>query len=361
MGRGFLTGLKIRGLTKDSLPGLAPYILTGLTVMLLLLGLIRFYCLYTKPVISLKGKPGAFIFIPTGASFNDVVQRLTKNQYLSDVDVFEWLSRRKGYTGRVRPGKYQLKDGMKNNELVNMLRAGLQVPVRVVIRPVRGPAELAGLFGRQLEPDSAEFGKYFSDPGLLKRFGESPLTVFNLFIPNTYELWWTTSAQQLLARMKRESEKFWNPSRRKKADSLKMTISQVVTLASIVERETNRNEEKSIIAGVYLNRLRIGIPLQADPTVIFAWNDFSIRRVMNHHTKINSPFNTYQKRGLPPSPICLPSVASIDAVLQARHHDFLYFCAREDLSGYHSFASNLRDHNINAKKYQAALNRLKIR
>jgi len=140
-----------------------------------------------------------------------------------------------------------------------------------------------------------------------------------------------------------------------------MTISQVVTLASIVERETNRNEEKSIIAGVYLNRLRIGMPLQADPTVIYAWNDFSIRRVMNHHTRINSPYNTYQNRGLPPSPICLPSVASIDAVLQARHHDFLYFCAREDLSGYHSFASNLRDHSINAKKYQAALNRLKIR
>ena len=250
---------------------------------------------------------------------------------------------------------------MHNNTLINLLRSGRQEPVRVTIQNVRTRDELAGKIGRNLEVDSARLVKLFNDPAYLAKFDISPPTLFVLFIPDTYEFYWNTSGDQLFKRIYQEYQHFWTSRRRQMADSLHLSVAQVVTLASIVEKESNKNDEKPVIAGVYLNRLKKQIPLQADPTVIFAWNDYRIRRVLKMHTEIKSPYNTYLCAGLPPGPICLPSIASVDAVLHAANHGYFYFCAREDLSGYHNFASSLEEHNRNARRYQKALDKMNIK
>lgn len=340
---------------------LMPVILISITVFIIGIAAVSFYMKMVKPVIDLSGKSKAFLYIRSGSDFGEVVRTLTGKGYLADRSDFEWLSKRKHYTTKVKPGKYEIRDGMTNNELVNMLRSGRQVPVRITIQNIRVPAELAGKLGRQLETDSARFSEIFKDQSILELYEVTPATLLTLFVPNTYEVWWNIPASEFLVRMKQEHDKFWNGDRVRKAGALGLDIPAVVTLASIVEKESNKTDEKPAIAGVYLNRLKRGIPLQADPTVIYAVGDFSIRRVLKRHTEVVSPYNTYQKPGLPPGPICLPSISSIDAVLNAQSHNYLFFCAREDLSGYHNFAENITIHNQNARKYQKALNNLNIK
>ncbi len=250
---------------------------------------------------------------------------------------------------------------MTNIELVSLLRSGAQEPLRMTVPLVRTPAELAGKLARKLEPDSTAWIRAFSDPFLLQRFQISPLHLFSIIIPETYDFYWNISPEKWLSKMKYESSLFWKEERIGKAGQRGLSVPEVIILASIVEKETNQNDEKPVIAGVYLNRLSRKMPLQADPTVVFAWQDFSIRRVLKRHLEIPSPYNTYRQPGLPPGPICLPSVASIDAVLNASAHQYLYFCASEDQSGYHSFAKTLQEHQRNAQRYQAALNKLNIR
>jgi UPF0755 protein len=270
------------------------------------------------------------------------------------------VARRKHYPGRLKPGRYRLRDGMSNNDLVNLLRSGKQEPVRVTFLNIRSMEELAGRISRQIEADSLSILKLLRDKDYLEQFGVNPLNSFVLFIPNTYEFYWNTTAARFVTRMAREKAKFWNKTRIEKCRLTGLSISQVVTLASIVDKETNKDDEKPIIAGVYINRLREGWPLQADPTIIFAWNDYTIKRVLTNHLQINSPYNTYIYAGLPPGPICIPSISSIDAVLNSQHHDYYYFCAKDDLSGYHVFARTLAEHNRNAKKYQKAVKKLNI-
>jgi UPF0755 protein len=273
---------------------------------------------------------------------------------------FEWVAQKKKFTLKIRPGRYRITDGMSNNELVNLLRSGKQEPVRLILQNVRTPEELAGKVAAQIESDSLSILNLMRDPGYLSEFGAGPATVFALFIPNTYEFLWNTTADQFIRRMYKERQKFWNDERLTLMSLEGLTIPGVITLSSIIEKETAKNAEKQVIAGVYMNRLRKGWPLQADPTLIFAWNDYTIKRVLNKHKEIDSPYNTYKHTGLPPGPICLPSVSSIDAVLNYEKHDYLYFCAKEDLSGYHNFAVTLAEHNRNAERYQAALKRLNI-
>jgi len=308
-----------------------------------------------KPNVSLQNRAKAFLYIPTGSGFEEVSDILMRNKFLKKRSSFEWVAHRKEYESKVRPGRYLIKDGMSNNELVNLLRSGKQEPVRVTFLNIRSREELAGKISRQIEADSLSLLKLLIDPDYLKQFGVNPLNSFVLFVPNTYEFYWNTTADGFIVRMAREKTKFWNKTRIEKCRILGFTVSQVVTLASIIEKETFRDKEKPIIAGVYVNRLRKGWPLQADPTIIFAWNDYTIKRVLNIHLQINSLYNTYLHTGLPPGPICIPSIASIDAVLNFQHHDYFYFCAKDDLSGYHVFAVNLSEHNRNAKKYQAAI------
>ena len=338
-----------------------PLILIGATVIFLALALIRLYIFTTLPVINLNGRKSCYFYVHTGSGFGAVRDSLIKKGYLTHIKEFEWLVRRKHYDQKVRAGRYLLVTGMHNNTLVNMLRSGKQELLRIRFQNIRTCEELAGKIGRLLEVDSTRLSRLFNDPIFLAKFGITPPTLFVLFIPDTYEFFWNTSGDQLFTRMNKEYKRFWNQRRMQMADSLHLNISEVVTLASIVEKESNKNDEKPLIAGVYLNRLKKQIPLQADPTVIFAWNDYSVRRVSKIHTEIRSPYNTYFHTGLPPGPICLPSIASVDAVLHARNHSYLYFCAKEDFSGYHNFAANLAEHSRNAKKYQQALDKMNIK
>ena len=340
---------------------LMPVILIGIIVIILVFTLIRIYVYTTRPVIDLHGRQRCYFYIHSGSEFETVKDSLIKKGYLMNFREFEWLSRRKHYTNKIKAGRYLLTNGMHNNTLVNLLRSGKQEPLMITIHNIRTREELAGSLGRQLEVDSLHLIRLFNDPSCLTKFGTSPPTLFILFIPNTYEFFWNTSGIQLLKRMTIEFQRFWTPKRRNMADSLRMTIPEIVTLASIVEKESNKNDEKPVIAGVYINRLKKHIPLQADPTVIFAWNDYTIRRLLKIHTRIKSPYNTYFHTGLPPGPICLPSIASVDAVLHAMNHPYFYFCAKEDFSGYHNFAANLTEHNRNARKYQQALNAMNIK
>ncbi|MEA5109767.1 Endolytic murein transglycosylase [bioreactor metagenome] len=302
----------------------------------------------------------AFITIPTGSTFKDVTAELYTHGLIINRKNFELVARLKKYDQSVKAGRYRLTDDMSNLQLVRLLRSGNQTPVKVIFNNIRTPDQLAGRIARQIEADSVSMMKLFSDSTYLDSLGVTITSLFTIIIPNTYELYWNTNARSFINRMKRESDKFWEGSRSLKLSQINMNRHEVITLASIVEKETNKNDEKARVAGVYINRLKNGWLLEADPTLVFAHGDFEIRRVLSSHKLIDSPYNTYKNKGLPPGPICLPSIASIDAVLNHENHNYMFFCAREDFSGYHNFARTLEQHNLNAWKYQQALNRRNI-
>ncbi len=332
-----------------------------LIVLLIGSGLAYFaYGVIYKPnVWTLEGKT-VQIKIPTGSTFEDVKHLLYKNGLIIHRNNFEWVAGFKKYEGLIKPGNYSIKNGMNNNELIDLLRSGNQTPIKVIFNNNKNTLDLAGKVAKQIEADSAQIADYAYSEEFFTISGLDSMEISNIFLPNTYEFYWNTSAKGFVNRMLEEYEKFWTPNRLKLAEEIELSRDEVIILASIVEKETQKNDEKPTIAGVYLNRLERKWLLQADPTLLFALQDNSIRRVLNVHKKIDSPYNTYKHLGLPPGPICIPSVASIDAVLNYEKTDYLYFCAKDDLSGYHAFAKNITQHNRNAKKYQNALNQLKI-
>ncbi len=302
-----------------------------------------------------------YIYIPTGANIVTVKDSLKAKGVIKKMTTLERAFSIKKYYLSIKPGRYYITQGMNNNELVNMLRSGRQVPVKVTFNNIRTKEQLAGRISKYIEADSLEILNKLNDREFLKQFGFTPDNVMAMFIPNTYEFWWNTSAEGFVKRMYREYKKFWNKDRLEKAAKIGLTPEQVMTLASIVQAEQMQHpEERPIIAGLYINRLKRGIPLQSDPTLIYAWGDFSIKRVYDYHKKIDSPYNTYKYAGLPPAPIITPDVSSIDAVLNYKKHNYIYMCAKDDFSGYHYFTSSLSQHNYYARKYQQALNKLKI-
>jgi len=313
-----------------------------------------------EPNVNLDAKKPAYIYIPTGSDFKDVSNILYENKLILNRSSFEWVAEKKNYTSNVKPGKYKIEPNMSNNNLINLLRSGRQEPVRLVFNKVRTKDKFAGVIASQIEMDSLSLLKRLTDADYLKKYNKNIETAMALFIPNTYEFYWNTSADGFIDRMHAEYEKFWNESRKTKADKLNMTPDEVITLASIIEEETTKNDEKRTVAGVYINRINKGIRLQADPTLRFAYGNFEIKRILNKHKEIDSPYNTYKNAGIPPGPICIPSISSIDAVLNYEHHSYLYFCAKDDFSGYHAFAKTLKQHNQNAQKYHQALNRNRI-
>ena len=250
---------------------------------------------------------------------------------------------------------------MNNNELVNLLRSGRQTPVDVVFNNVRTKEQFAGKIASQLELDSLDLLYAMVDTNFINPLGLDAHTVSSLFIPNTYEFYWNVSITDFLLRMTAEHHHFWTESRRTKAQKLKLSADEITTLASIVEKETLKKDEQPKVAGLYLNRLERGIKLESDPTVIFAIGDFTINRVLNKDLKIDSPYNTYKHKGLPPGPISIPSIQAIDAVLNHEKHDFIFMCAKDDFSGYHNFAKTYTGHLINARKYRKALNQRGIK
>ena len=296
------------------------------------------------------------IYIPTGSTYDDVQSILTDAGILISPKSFNWVAKKKDYPDNIRPGRYVIGNGLSNNRLVNMLRGGLQTPINVTFNNLRDVDQLAGRVAKQIEADSTSIADLLHNQEYIGQLGFNDRTIPALFLPDTYEFYWNTDAEGFVYRMFQEYNKFWNEERRQKATDKGLSPIQVSTLASIVNKETNMSDEMPRVAGVYLNRLKNNWLLQADPTLIFAWNDYSIRRVLEYHKQIESPYNTYKYAGLPPGPICIPSITAVKAVLNAEDHHYFYFCAKEDFSGYHNFAKTLSEHNRNAAKYQQALN-----
>lgn len=306
------------------------------------------------------GAGDVFFYIPTGSGYDDVVQLLADQEIIKDTASFRWVAEKKNYPNHVYPGRYFISSGMGNNDLVNLLRSGMQEPIDLTFNNIRSLEKLAGVVGSQLESDSAELISLFRNRDFIESLGLTVETFPGIFIPNTYKVYWNTGGEEFVERMMKEYNTFWEDGRDHKAALIGLERMEVVTLASIVDEESLMTEEEAMIAGVYMNRLESGMRLQADPTIKFAVGDMNIQRVLKKYLQVDSPYNTYLHAGLPPGPITVPSISSIDAVLGYEHHDYYYFCAKEDFSGYHNFSKTLAQHNKNARSYQNALNRRKI-
>jgi len=338
------------------------YILYGILAVFIVAG-IEVSSIYHKAYaanIFTPDKKAYTLYIPTGSTMDEVFRQLYDANLVKNKNSFEWVADRKNYEKHVNSGRYRIRNRMSNNDLINMLRAGLQEPVSLVINTIRTPEELALKVAEQIEPDTADILGLFRDKAYIESLGFNSYTILGMFIPDTYECWWNISAKGFFERMKKEYKRFWNLERSYKAERIKLTPNEVMTLASIIENETSKTEEFRRIAGVYMNRLNQGMKLQADPTLKFAVGDFTIKRVLKKHTEIESPYNTYKYYGLPPGPICMPSVLAIDAVLDYEKHDYIFFCAKDDFSGTHNFARTIKQHNKKARLYQKALNRERI-
>jgi UPF0755 protein len=265
------------------------------------------------------------------------------------------------YTNRVKPGRYHLHAGMGNRKLINMLASGTQEPVTVSYHNLRLKEQFAGFIAKKIEPDSTAIIHLLDSAAFVQQYGFTTDNVYTMFLPNSYQMYWNTSPEKFFKRMYANYEKFWTPERKQKAANINLSPVEVSILASIVDAEALHDDEMPTIAGLYLNRLKQGIRLESDPTVIFAENDFTIHRVLSRYLTINSPYNTYLHTGLPPGPIMMPSVNAVNAVLNYKQSDYIYMCAKEDFSGYHNFTDNLAQHKINAHKFQEALNERNIK
>ena len=299
------------------------------------------------------------LFVSSRADYRSLADSLMPE--LKHHWAFGVYARRINLEGTFKPGHYALKPGMSVIEVARMLKLGMQTPVRVTINNVRIPAQLAQKLARQLDADSASFMRALTSPEVAKGVGFDSLTLFSMFIPNSYEFYWTVTPEEFVTRMKREYDRFWTPERDTLRKRSGLSRFEVMTLASIVYEETRKSDEMPRVAGVYVNRLRKGMPLQADPTIKYAMQDFGLRRILYKHLKYDSPYNTYTNKGLPPSPICMPGINAIDAVLNYENHDYIFFCARATFDGYHNFARTLSEHNANARAYSKELNRRKIK
>ena len=317
---------------------------------------------YQPNIILPENSSEKYIYIPTGADFSDVVKVLSENGLLINANSFEWLAATKKYTTNIKSGRYRINRNLNNNELINLLRSGRQTPVKVTFNNMRTKEQLAGKIASQIEVDSLTLLEYITDTTFLNKLKVNKDNVACIFIPNTYEFYWNVSIEKFRTNMLKEYRKFWNKDRLQKAAQINMSPSQIMTLASIVQKETAKVSERPIVAGLYLNRLKKNIPLQADPTIIYVLKKkngekFQVKRVLLKDLKIPSPFNTYLNRGLPPNLISMPDISSINAVLNYQKHNYLFMCASVTNFGYHEFASTLKKHNNNAVKYQRWLNK----
>lgn len=300
----------------------------------------------------------AYIFVPTNASYQEVRSQL--EPLLDDIDSFDALAERKKYTSNIRPGRFEIKKGMSNNDIINSIRSR-NLPIKVSFNNQESLEKLAGRVAMQIEADSLSLLTAMEEEAFLEKNNFSKATALCMYLPNSYEFFWNTSAEDFRDRMLKEYNRFWTENRKQKARSIGLTPNDVITLASIVHEESKQVSEQPRIAGVYINRLKIGMPLQADPTLKFAayqlpeYKNTIIKRVLNIHKEIDSPYNTYKNQGLPPGPIAMPDISAINAVLNYEKHKYLYFAADPQRLGFHKFAKNLSQHNANARAYQRYL------
>lgn len=299
-----------------------------------------------------------YIYVDTDDTIDSVYRKVETTDAGVSMTAMRWLTSYKHYDSRIRPGRYEVNSDLNTLQLFRDLRNHNSSPISLVVPSVRTVNQLAGRLASQLMIDSATIAAQFNDPLVWQQQGYTRETFPALFIPDTYEVYWETSAERLIDRLAQVNREFWNTTRLQKAHDIGLTPEEVVTLASIVDSETANNGEKARIAGLYMNRLHRGILLQSDPTVIYAVGDFSIRRVLNIHLQTPSPYNTYRVKGLPPGPIRIPSKAGIDAVLNYERNDYIYMCAKEDFSGTHNFAVSYAEHMANARRYVQALTQI---
>ena len=303
--------------------------------------------------------PDKMIIIDDDTDFKGLTNQLIEDTLLNDVISFSFLSKLMKYSENIKEGAYKVKMNMSNYDLISMLRAGDQTPINITFSYSRKINDLAQKISEKLKISEKDLMDFITENSQ-SNYGFDNQNIIGMFLPDTYEVYWDITPKNLLDKMKSEYDKFWNSERTTKLERVNLSKNEVITLASIVASETNKIDEADRIAGVYINRLRKNMLLQADPTLIYAANDFSIRRVLNKHKKIKSPYNTYMNKGLPPGPIRLSPKKYIDAVLNFENHRFIFFCAKDDFSGYHEFAITLSEHNKNARKFQRALNKRKI-
>jgi len=302
----------------------------------------------------------AILLVPNGTSLESLIDSLNDGQYIINEKSFRWVADRMHFADQnVKAGRYVIPPEINNRTLIHMLRLAEQTPVSLIVRPSTTLDLLAKRVSDQLMLDSAQLAQYIQNE-YLNSSDYTSESILSLFIPNTYEVYWNISPEHLISRLEREHSAFWNAERKKSAAKLGLTSFEVYTLASIIERETQSEQERPIIAGVYLNRLNRNMLLQADPTVLFALGDYTIRRVLYVHLEVDSPYNTYKYPGLPPGPIAMPSMGSLTAVLNPAEHDYIFFCVKPGGGG-HAFAGSLSEHNRNARAYQQWLNNRNIR
>ncbi|WP_207425196.1 endolytic transglycosylase MltG [Pedobacter sp. SYSU D00535] len=350
-----MTENKTSGLSKKTKFIIA---LAGVLVIALGITAFNYYLRYFGPSVTDNEE---YLYIRTGSTFDDVYQTIREKEMVKDTSVFLWAALNMDYPKAVKPGKYKLNPGMSNRRFINMLKAGNQEPVQLKFKNHRLKENFAGYISTLIEADSTSIINLLDSSAFVSKYGFTPDNVYAMFIPNSYEMYWNTSAEKFFKRMHEEYEKFWTSARLEKAKAIGMEPTQVSILAAIVDAEALHDDEMPTIAGLYMNRYKRGIKLQADPTVIFANKDFTIRRVLNRHLTKDSPYNTYVYAGLPPGPIMMPSINAIDAVLNHKKHNFIYMCAKEDFSGYHNFAVTVSEHQANARRFQQALNQRNIR
>lgn len=310
--------------------------------------------------VSLNDTAVVYVCLPTHAGLDSLLVCVKETKAIKNFASFEKSARSSKLEQKYKPGRYRIKNGMSNHDLIQLFKSGKQVPVKVSFHYARTLNILAGKLNGKIEADSTQLINFWNDKAKMKELYQlEPENISMLFLPNTYEFYWNTDAKEFTDKMFKEYEKFWNEDRKAKAKKLNLTPEQVVTLASIVQSEqTKFKDEWPIIARLYLNRLNNGMMLQADPTVIYAIGDFTITRVLERHLTFDSPYNTYLHTGLPPGPIMITEGECIDAVLDAADNDYIYMCAKEDFSGRHNFTASYSEHERNAAKYRKALTRL---
>ena len=329
-----------------------------LLFIIIVAGAAAWWVLFQNNIAPSDTRP--FVNIPTGSTMPDLLKLMSDKGVLQSVQTFEIASQIKRFN-TVKPGHYVFNRSMSNREIINMLQSGRQVPVKLVIYNIRTKEEFAGLVGRTLEIDSVGFLAKLNDPDFCNGYNLDTNNILNLFITDNYELKWNTNIIDFTNRMKGYYEKFWGDGRRAKAKEMGYNPAQIMTLASIVEKECTFDKELPVVAGVYLNRLRINMPLQADPTLKFAAHDLDAKRVTAYHKTFDSPYNTYLYAGLPPGPICMPKKKSIDAVLNPDQNDYIYFCANPDMSGCSVFSHTLAEQNKIAVEYRKKLDQMKVK
>lgn len=314
-----------------------------------------------SPNLNVDGEEAFVLYIPKGATYEQVVDSLHEHKIIHDEIAFQFLTKWMEYRERVKPGRYEIPPNSGNREIIGKLRLGAEDAVRLTFNNVRLKEDLIEKIGTKLAFDNQELLKLLNDDATCEEFGFSTENIMCMFLPDTYFVYWTLTPKEFMERMKYEYDKYWNEERLAKADAIGMSPIDVGIMASIVQSETSKKDEQPRVAGLYINRIRQRIPLQADPTVKFALKDFGIRRVLNVHLQVDSPYNTYRNLGLPPGPIALPEPNALTAVLDHEDHDYLYMCAKADFSGYHAFATDLSGHLRNARAYQQELNRRGVR